>query len=119
MAGTHRYARTARVNEVMREVLADTLERLADADARLEMLTVTGVQCDPDLRHAVVWMAHMSESDSNALAAVRRRLQAEISHQMRLKRTPQLRFEADPAVAAGERVEAVLRALAQDRWHRR
>jgi len=36
-----RYPRTARVNEVMLEVLADELERMSDP--RLELVTLTGV----------------------------------------------------------------------------
>ena len=39
-----RYPRSARVNEVLREVLAEALERLADADERLALLTITGVE---------------------------------------------------------------------------
>ena len=42
---------------------------------------------------------------------MRVRLQAAISSQVRLKRTPQLRFEPDPAIAAGERVEDILRSI--------
>ncbi len=36
---------------------------------------------------------------------------------MKLKRTPQLSFEADPAVAHGERVEAILRAIHSEEAH--
>ena len=43
--------------------------------------------------------------------SARVRLQAAISHEVRLKRTPQLRFGADPAVAAGNRIEDILRQL--------
>ena len=39
--------RTARVNELLREVLADALERAADADERLRLVTVTSVDADP------------------------------------------------------------------------
>ena len=42
---TRRYERTARVNEVVREVLADELERLSDP--RLGFVTVTGVEVTP------------------------------------------------------------------------
>ena len=38
------YARTARINELLREVLADELERFADTDERLRLPTVTGVE---------------------------------------------------------------------------
>ena len=48
-----RYPRMARVNEVVREVIADELERLSDP--RLGLVTVTGVDVSADLRHATVY----------------------------------------------------------------
>ncbi len=48
-----RYPRTARVNEVVREVLADELERLSDP--RLGLVTLTDVDVSADLRHADVY----------------------------------------------------------------
>jgi iron-sulfur cluster assembly accessory protein len=42
----------ARVNELLREVLAETLERFDDD--RLIGVTITSVRCDADLAHAVV-----------------------------------------------------------------
>jgi ribosome-binding factor A len=106
-----RYPRTARVNQVLREVIADSIERLSDRDDRLDLVTVTGVECEPDLRHATVWLSSLSDDEAEALADVRVRLQAEVSRQIRLKRTPQLTFAPDPAVAHGQRVEDILRRL--------
>lgn len=103
-----RYPRSARVNEILREVLGDALERLVDSDERLTMVTVTAVQCDPDLRRATVLLSSMTAEAKEALDDLRVRLQAEISSQVRMKRTPQLTFEADPAVAAGQRIEDIL-----------
>ena len=48
-----RYPRMVRVNEVVREVVADELERLSDP--RLGLVTVTGVDVSNDLRHAIVY----------------------------------------------------------------
>jgi ribosome-binding factor A len=48
-----RYPRMVRVNEVVREVVADELERLSDP--RLGLVTVTGVEVSNDLRHAIVY----------------------------------------------------------------
>lgn len=110
--GTRGYARTERVNRALRHVLADELERLEHLDDRLGMLTITAVECDPDLRHATVMMSSLTPGDEEALAAVRVRLQAAISHEIRMKRTPQLTFVADPAVTAGQRIEDILRGLA-------
>lgn len=105
------YARTSRVNEVLREVLAEQLERLEELDERFGLLTITAVDCDPDLRHATVLLSSLSEEQAAALEEGRVRLQAAIAHEVRLKRTPQLRFVADPAVAAGQRIEEILRRL--------
>ena len=105
------YARTARVNEVLRQVLADALERMEELDERLGMLTITAVQCDPDLRRATVLFSSLTDGELEALEQDRVRLQAAISHEVRMKRTPQLRFAADPAVAAGQRIEEILREL--------
>jgi ribosome-binding factor A len=113
--GTPRkYPRSARVNEVLREVLGEELERLADTDDRFGLLTITAVECDPDLRHAAVLFSSLEKEGADALADVRIRLQAAVSHQVHLKRTPQLRFLADPAVAEANRIEDILRDLHQD-----
>ena len=111
---THRYPRSARVNEVLREVLADALERLADVDERLELVTVTAVSCDPDLRHAQVLLSSLDADEQEALEHQRARLQAAVSREVRLKRTPQLSFAADPAVASGQRVDEILGRLHQE-----
>ncbi len=99
------------MNEVLREVIAETLERLADVDEGLRMVTVTGVDTTPDLRHAVVYLSSLPEEAADALAAERVELQRAIARQVRLKRTPQLTFAADPGVAQGTRVEEILRQL--------
>jgi len=107
----HAYPRTARVNQVLREVLADGLERLADADDRLRMATVTAVDVTPDLRHATVFLSSLPPEMAEALDAHRGALQRAIAHEVRLKRTPHLDFAPDPAVAQGERVEEILRRI--------
>ena len=66
----------ARVNEVLREVLAEAIERMADSDERLAMLTVTAVQTDPDLRQARVLFDSLSDPALEALQDARPRLQA-------------------------------------------
>ena len=101
----------ARVNEVLREVLAEEIEVVASSDARLELVTVTAVSCEPDLRHATVLLASLSGPVREALAEARPRLQAAVAQQVRLKRTPQLSFQADPAVGQGELVEQILHEL--------
>jgi len=108
----HGYPRIARVNEVLREVLAESLERLSDTDEDLGLLTVTGVECSPDLRSAVVYLSSLSEAAAEVLEERRAELQHEVARQVRMKRTPKLSFVADPAVAHGAVVDDALRRLA-------
>ncbi len=113
MPESRRYPRTARVSHVVQEVVADELERIDDD--RLELMTVTGVDVDPDLRHAMVWLSSLSTASREALNQHRVRLQGAIARQMRMKRTPELRFRADPAIETGQRIEDILRGLEEDR----
>lgn len=106
-----KYPRTLRLNELLREVLAEELERIEDDDERLGMLTITGVDTERDIREAVVYFSSLTDEAAAALADHRPRLQAAIARQSRLKRTPQLSFKADPAIAHGARVEELLRGL--------
>jgi ribosome-binding factor A len=108
------YPRAARVNEVLREVVAEELERRSQLDDRLELLTVTAVEVEADLRRARVLFAELEDEAARAVAGYRGQLQEAISRQVRLKRTPQLSFEVDPAVTHGRRVDDILRHLAGD-----
>ncbi|MGH9302147.1 MAG: ribosome-binding factor A, partial [Acidimicrobiales bacterium] len=103
-----RYPRSARVNELLRQVLAEALEKVSDTEDSLTLLTVTAVDTDPDLRHATVYFASLPEAAAQALEDLRIKLQREIGRQARLKRTPLLAFAADPGVASGRRVDEIL-----------
>jgi ribosome-binding factor A len=112
--GAAPYPRSLRVNQVIRQVLAEEIERLADADERLRLVTVTSVDTAPDLRHATVYVSSLSDDAAEALGERRVPLQRTLGRQVRMKRTPQLAFVVDPAVVAGSRVEEVLRRIHQD-----
>ena len=127
MTGERRYSRLDRVNQLLREVIGDELERVDDP--RLELVTVTGVRVDPDLRRAHVWFDTLRDGEevASALGHHRVRLQGAIARDLRLKRTPELSFSPDPAIASGTRVEEILRELhheagpipdqaGEDRW---
>ncbi|MBW8826721.1 MAG: 30S ribosome-binding factor RbfA [Acidobacteria bacterium] len=105
-----RFPRTARVSELVREILAEELERIDDE--RLVMVTITHVHVDPDLRRAVVEFSSLGQGEdeaAEALAEHRVRLQGAIGRQARLKRTPELRFEVDTVIEYGARIEELLR----------
>jgi ribosome-binding factor A len=114
--GPHEYPRTARLNELVREIVAEELERIDDD--RLDLVTVVAVEVEPDIRHATVYVTALGDVDDDqmleALAEVRPRLQAAIGRQARVKRTPELRFRADEVSRSASRIEEILRDLHDD-----
>ncbi len=109
--GVAPFPRSLRVNQVLREVVAEEIERLADADERLRLVTVTAVDIAPDLRRATVYLSSLSDDAAAALAERRVQLQRLVAREIRLKRTPHLGFAVDPAVVAGSRIDEALRRI--------
>jgi ribosome-binding factor A len=115
---TRQYPRTLRINELVREITAEEIERLDDE--RLELVAITLVEVDADLRHAVVWFDSLlgeatDDEVLEALGEMRVSIQAAIGRQARMKRTPTLTFRPDTAVRTGERIEEILREQHRDR----
>jgi ribosome-binding factor A len=109
--------RMRRVNEAIRETLAEAIGELKDP--RIGFVTVTGVDTSADLRHARVFVSVLGSEAKRrktlvALEAARGVLQAHIADELRLKRTPQLAFEYDPTVERGVRMTQLIDELAPD-----
>ncbi len=104
-----------RVNEAVRQVLSEALPELKDP--RIGFVTVTGVVTSPDLRHARVFVSVLGNEQKQqksmaGLDAAHGVLQARISRELRLKRTPQLEFAYDRSVEEGVRMSALIDELA-------
>ena len=107
--------RMRRVNESVRQVLSEALLELKDP--RIGFVTVTGVVTSSDLRHARVYVSVLGNDKKQqksmaGLEAAHGVLQARISRELRLKRTPQLAFEYDPSVEHGVRMSKLIDELA-------
>jgi ribosome-binding factor A len=123
MSPQRRYPRTARVNEVILEVLAEELERMSDP--RLELVTLTGVDVTRDLAYAKVYYSTMAASaaaDSSsvehdveaALRSAAPHLRGLVGRQLRIRQVPKLTFVPDPGILAGQRIEEILRGIHHD-----
>jgi ribosome-binding factor A len=120
MKSAKRYPRTARLNEVMLEVLADELERMSDP--RLELVTFTGVDVSRDLAHAKVYYSTLTataveardsipDEVATALHAAGSHLRGVVGRQMRIRQVPRLEFAVDPGIVSGQRIEDLLREI--------
>jgi len=111
-ATTHAYPRSARLGETLREVLADELVRIDDE--RLEFVTITRVDVDPEMNRGIVHFDSLSGEDGDdpiiaAFTDHRKRLQSAIGKQVRAKKTPILSFRPDDVIRSAERIEKILR----------
>jgi ribosome-binding factor A len=109
--------RMRRVNEAIRETLAEAVGDLKDP--RIGFVTVTGVETSPDLRHAKVFVSVLGnerkrKSTLEGLESAHGVLQSHLATELRMKRTPQLAFEYDPSVAEGVRMSQLIDELAPD-----
>ena len=112
-----RSARMRKVDELLREIVAEEVAGLKDP--RLGFVTVTGVDTAPDLRRAVVYYSVLGDdeqaaSTKAALRSASARIQRSVASQTRLKFTPVLEFAVDPSIEGGHRIDEILRRLEHD-----
>ena len=101
-----------RVNEALREVLSARIAR-GFKDPRIGFVTVTAVDTSPDLRHARVYVSVLGdeserEASLTGLQSSHGYLQAELAKELRMKRTPTLRFEHDESIDRAFRISKLL-----------
>jgi ribosome-binding factor A len=114
MATKRGYQRTDRVNELLREIIAEELAR-QDDDA-LALLTITAVDVDREFDRAKVFYSSVDGDDDNearreALEHFRLRAKRAVSRQARLRKTPELVFLPDDVVRHAQRIEDILKHL--------
>jgi len=108
--------RTERVSGLLREEIS---KRLLEGlhDPRLgQVVTVTGVDVSPDLRHASVRVSVLGDAAQQrgaiaALEAATGFLQRQLAQRLQLKHAPELKIELDGSIAEGDRVLALLDSL--------
>jgi ribosome-binding factor A len=106
-----------KVNELVREVVADAVRDLKDP--RIGFLTITGAETSPDLRYAVVYYSVLGtdeekEGTAAALKSARTRIQSVLGTETRLRYTPVLEFKVDPSIDEGIRISQILADLQDD-----
>lgn len=100
-----------RVNEALREVLADAITNDLK-DPRVGFVTVTSVETSPDLRHACVFVsvlgdASVREASLEGLRSAHGYLQRRIGS-LHIKHTPELTFSYDESIDQGMRITTLL-----------
>jgi ribosome-binding factor A len=109
--------RMERIDQQLKSEIARVLREEA-TDPRIRLVTLTRVDCAPDLSSALVfWSSLESDSEeslcqieaglSSAAAFIRRR----IAQVLPLRRMPRLEFRFDPSLEQGARTLSLLREI--------
>jgi ribosome-binding factor A len=104
--------RMRRVEVALRAVLSEAITKELK-DPRVGFVTVTGVQASPDLRFATVYVSVLGDERARCeslrgLRCAHGFLQGRVARELRLKRTPMLRFAHDDSVQRGMRITRLL-----------
>ena len=107
--------RPERVAEAIRQTVAAFLTGSV-RDPRVGFVTVTAVEVSGDLTHARVRVSVMGGDEDKAkslegLASAARFLRAQLAKELRLRVTPELRFELDRGLEHAQEIDRKLREL--------
>lgn len=108
-------ARTDRIDELFRQEINTILTKQVD-DAKIGFATITGVETQPDLRHAKVTVSVIGPVDQRraTIVAMGRHMpfvRHELGKRLRMKRIPEFHLELDETLERGTRVLHLLDEL--------
>jgi ribosome-binding factor A len=108
-------ARTDRIDELFRQEIGAILTKEVD-DPRIGFATITGVETQPDLRHAKVRVSVIGPTEQRhaAIVAMGRAMpfvRHELGKRLRMKRIPEFHLELDETLERGTRVLHLLDEL--------
>ena len=112
-------SRPERVGEELRQEIGRLLDREVH-DPRIGFVTITRVKVSADLQQARVYYTLIGDEKARqetarGLDAARPFLRRHIGSRIRLRRVPELAFEYDRSVEHQDRVEQLLRDIADER----
>lgn len=107
--------RVSRVKELLRQEISEVIRREFNLQ-EVGLFTVNDVGISRDLRSAIVFLGFVGTPAQRQLAPARiaeraKLIQSLVGGSVRLKFTPELRFQIDDSIAEGNRVIALLDQL--------
>jgi ribosome-binding factor A len=106
------YSRRQRVAQLLREEISRLLQREVK-DARIGMVTITGVEVTSDFKHATVYVQALGDDDRKAeilagLSSAAGFMRSRLGRELRIRRSPQLKFVIDRTQERAARIHELL-----------
>ncbi|MBQ8416627.1 MAG: 30S ribosome-binding factor RbfA [Clostridia bacterium] len=106
--------RRGRINEEMQKELTVILRRVKDPRVCDAFISITAVDCTPDLKYAKVYYSAMggdAKEIAKGLKTAAGFIRRELASSLNLRMTPELTFVADSSVAYGAHIASILNSL--------
>lgn len=112
-----RTRRSARVDELLRERVAEIVREIRDP--RVGFVTIMGVSTSPDLRHARVYVSVLGDDEERAetLQALQNAsgwVQGRVAEQIRLRYHPRIEFVLDHTLEQASRMDELIAEMRAD-----
>ena len=113
------FKRSERVGEQILRVISKIMETEL-AESAPGMVTFTRVQMSADLRYATVYYSFLGsekgqKSVDGFMERQSKRIRRQLGSKIRIRHIPELRFEFDPSVQEGARIEQLLNEIKSNR----
>lgn len=112
--------RTERLNDLLREEIAELVRREVKDPRMAGLVSILEVQISPDLRNAKVYVSVLGTQEEKAstfvaLDAAAHFIQRQLGKRLTIRRTPELTFVEDQTIEEGTRIGSLLdQALESD-----
>lgn len=109
--------RTGRINDELTRALSEIMREVKDYRITNCLLSVTGVDCTPDLKYAKVFYSAVGgdeKSIADGLKAASGFIRGQLAQRLNLRNTPELKFVFDDSLKHGAHISELLRSVEED-----
>lgn len=111
--------RRGRINEEMAKEITEILRTVKDPRVTSALISITGVDCTPDLKFAKVYYSSIGGKDDDdgvkkGLASANGYIRTKLAQNLNLRQTPELKFIRDTSIEHGAYIEKLLNSVSED-----
>ncbi len=110
--------RTGRVNEELMKALCEIVRTVKDPRVSTSFISITAVDCTPDLKNAKVWYSVMGErrkgDTQKGLVNATGYIRTQIAKMLNLRITPELKFIPDDSMKHGAHISNLMKQVEEE-----
>ncbi|MBP3332888.1 MAG: 30S ribosome-binding factor RbfA [Clostridia bacterium] len=110
--------RTGRVNEELMKALCEIIRTVKDPRVSTSFISITAVDCTPDLKNAKVWYSVMGErrkgDTQKGLVNATGYIRTQIAKMLNLRITPELKFIPDESMKHGAHIAGLMKQVEEE-----